>query len=668
MTSNSLKPSNIPQTPSGKAKIALHLAGASLLLLLVLVRVIYPGSDAYARLSWSSALLTDEGFYIHNARNLVLFGHARTDEFNNALIMPLLHLLQVLVFRVGGVGAMQARAISIGLSLMTLLVFWDALRRAWGRRCAWVGLALLGLDPTFALYNRLALMDTPACLPLCAAWWLWVIGQEKGEGQQGRRGRGGEREEGETRSQEETGSAGWRSLLSPSLPLPLFLCGMCLGLAYCVRGLTAIVVAVPVVLLAAPVWQQWRHREQETGRQETGTAETNGLSPLLALLAGLILVLLAYAVLWYIPNKTEMAHVNRFYLHEQLLPRSMAQLGRNFWSAISHRHRGVLPFLLKHSPVLLLLNGYWLWMQGTAYSQAARRKKTFGAAISHDAGVDAGQGQTGSSQANKSDLRSGLQEASDLPRTNPERQCAYYLAGWLFVFLVFVSVVDYAPSRYYVMFYPALAGLAAVTLNDALDVRSRRARCLLRQSLIPLALVWVGLNSYWYADWLGHITYRQRDADAWLAAHLPANSVLLGAVAPGLCLNNRFECVVMIENLCNDHAPVERFAPAPRYIVILDTDSDVERSLRRPSQRLWANRWKEKWWVKRYPAIVQHDKRLYAFPHLIRRYFTVGVYAVPADYKPPKRPDRRTKLRFHPPWRDSVSSQYTLPLDALLER
>jgi len=49
-------------------------------------------------------------------------------------------------------------------------------------------------------------------------------------------------------------------------------------------------------------------------------------------------------------------------------------------------------------------------------------------------------------------------------------------------------------------------------------------------------------------DWLLHLTYRQRDADRWLAANLPANSVLIGAVTPGLTLNNRFVCVNVIEN------------------------------------------------------------------------------------------------------------------------
>src|SRR5438132_3330214 len=105
---------------------------------MVLLRIVALDSDPYARLSWSSGLLTDEGFYIHNARNVVLFGTARTDEFNNMLIMPTLHALQVLIFRLFGVGAIQARLISVCSSLLTLPVFYAALRRVFGNRVALV--------------------------------------------------------------------------------------------------------------------------------------------------------------------------------------------------------------------------------------------------------------------------------------------------------------------------------------------------------------------------------------------------------------------------------------------------------------------------------------------------------------------------------------------------
>ena len=104
--------------------VAVTLAAA----LAISLRLVALDSDAYSRLSWSSALLTDEGFYIHNARNLVLFRTARTDAFNNMLIMPTLHAIQVVWFRLFGVGAVQSRLISVCCSLLTLPIFFAAMR------------------------------------------------------------------------------------------------------------------------------------------------------------------------------------------------------------------------------------------------------------------------------------------------------------------------------------------------------------------------------------------------------------------------------------------------------------------------------------------------------------------------------------------------------------
>ena len=645
------------QIPTGKPLRV--LSAGMLVFLVVAVRVIYPGSDAYSHLSWSSALLTDEGFYIHNARSLVLFGHARTDEFNNALIMPLLHVLQVAVFRVWGVGAMQARSISIGLSLVTLLIFWDALRRAWGLRCAWTGLALLGLDPAFILYNRLALMDTPACLPLCAAFWLWV-----------RAGRGGRGEEGERGRREE------KRLV---YLLAFFLCGLCLGLAYCVRGLTAIVVLVPLVLLGAPLWQEFRNSRQTTDSERLSDVDASApspplpLFPLLALLAGLALVLLAYALLWYLPNKSEMARVNAYYLNHQLRPDSLRHLWQNAQHAFFGDERGIAPYLFRHTPV------------------------TFALALLCLAG---GQEKRGTLPVPCYLFPVPFSSLSSLS----------YLRLWLLLMWGFLAVINYAPDRYYILFYPALCGLAAFALCNLSALWERVGRvwwkraalggfgayhlgeaighhgsvasdvCLfafvglvavtlalppgnvsqwrerakgkhsgvavsgvdLEVSVVPsaqsqeptgrgqsdimrllpalLLTLWALVTMGWLGDWLLHIRYTQRDADRWLAAHLSADSVLIGDCAPGLCLNNRFPVVPVIAGLCNDDKPVERFAPHPRYIVILDDGGAGEK-------------YKEPWWRTHYPALVAPARRIYYAPRMVR--FPVGVYAVPPGESSP---------------------------------
>ncbi len=637
------------------------LSAGILVFLIVLVRVVYPGSDAYARLTWSSALLTDEGFYIHNARNLVLFGHARTDEFNNALIMPLLHLAQVLVFRVWGVGAMQARSISIVASLLTLVVLCDALRRIWGLRCAWLCALLLGLDPAFALYNRLALMDTPACLPLCLAFWLWTLAQTRRqeEGDKCKTGRQGDGRNETTRPQDE--QAGQEqpvreasASLSPCLPvslspplplLPLFLCGLCLGLAYCVRGLTAVVAPVPLLLLAREAWHKYKQDKQEqTDGATAGASPPNIFSskPLLslyALLAGLALVLLAYVVLWYLPNKTEMAHVNAYYLNHQLRPNSIRHLWQNVQRAFFGDERGVAPYLFRHSPVTFALALLCLFGQ--------EKPVSFSLFLSPFS----------------------------------------YLRLWLLLMWALLAVINYAPDRYYILFYPAMCALAALALCDVHALLGRVGQvwwkraglggflayhlgeaflhhdnrtseiCLYAfTALILLALAlplrnvsqwrernsvsgsqrykqrsavgqtnvmrflpvvfltaWAIVTALWLSDWLRHIRYAQRDADQWLMLHLPADSVLIGDASPGLCLNNRFPVVCVIPGLCNDDQPVEQYAPASRYIVILDDGERYER-------------FKEPWWRKNYPALVAPGHRIHYVPRIVR--FPVGIYAV----------------------------------------
>ena len=130
--------------------------------LAILIRLFALRADNYLRLDWSAALLTDEGFYAHNARNVALFGTARTDGFNNMLVSPILHGIQVLAFWVIGPGMLQARLISVVSSLVGLGAFWLALRRAFGSKIALTGVMFLALDHVNALYSRMALMDTPA--------------------------------------------------------------------------------------------------------------------------------------------------------------------------------------------------------------------------------------------------------------------------------------------------------------------------------------------------------------------------------------------------------------------------------------------------------------------------------------------------------------------------
>jgi len=590
--------------------------------LMVTLRIVALDSDPYPRLSWSSGLLTDEGYYVHNARNLVLFGTERTDGFNNMLIMPTLHFVQVVVFWQWGAGAVPARMISVVCSLLTIMALFAAVRRAFNMRVALFSALFVGLDHVNLLYNRMALMDTPAEMLLVAAFVCWVYGTTSG--------------------QRERSDRVW-----------LIGCGVLLAVAFVTRGLA--VIALPAPFLA--VWIAGRgHASLRTGSTPSEHVDSpapgseavppaslrrraNAVSgssvaaarrgeACISVGAGMAAVLVVYTVFWYLPHRSELAEVNRYYLWHQLLPNSAYRLGLNLLNAWFGDERGAAPFFMRHTPIVFVLSlgGLVFMLRRAIKSRKAR----------HSGAV------------------------------RLEGLAAGFVWWWLALAAVFLSTANYSPSRYYLLFYPAMAISAGVALDhirvglrcllasrlalfllgayvayhaallvrhhgtaadawivgatalaggvlslgvgSALNSRRGSAQAFSRMAAALTVGCWLLINGGYLSDWLTHLEYAQRDASRWLAAALPAGSVVIGDVAPGLCLYNNFEAISVIPGLCNDRQPVERFHGRTRAIVILDGPL------------------KERWWTEHYPRLVAPEKRVRLFPRIGR--FPVGVYMV----------------------------------------
>jgi 4-amino-4-deoxy-L-arabinose transferase-like glycosyltransferase len=556
----------------------LCLAG---LLLIVGLRLVALRSDPYTRLDWSGGQLTDEGFYIHNARNVALFGHARTDEFNNMLLAPLLHYLQVAVFTVFGVGSIQARMISVVCSLVALWLLWAALRRVFDNRVALTAVVFLGLDHTSLLFNRMALMDTPAMMCAAGAFYAFVRGTVHGQNRK------------------------WFWLV---------LCGLLLGVTVTNRMLCAYLLPVPLIAL----WAKRRMEDQGPGTgDQKAISVLRPWSPVLAVLAGLAVALTLYVGLWYGPYAAEIAPMSRYYRVQQVQPKSLVALGRNVYHALLGDYRGFAPYLFRHTPVL-----FFLALVGIAGSFRSER-----------------------------------------PRL--------YLALWLLLGWVTLAAISYSPSRYYVTTYPALAALASLGLWRSRGVwaqlvgkgtKPRLLRGALvwffvyhlveaithRAGVLPIpvtnlflygtpslaawaAFAWPGsaaeamakpvrrklagaalaawclVNAGWLADWVLHLDYSQHRTSRWLAATLPPGSVVIGDVAPGLCLDNDFVAVHVQAGLCNWRYPIEDFAGRIRFIARLD------------------GRWRPLYWNKFYPELVDVGHRL-TYTRVLR--WDVGVYSV----------------------------------------
>jgi len=556
-TSPDLKPKTSPQPPPSERRGSGGGSSPSafwvLAVLCIVLRLVALSSDAYPRLSWSSALLTDEGFYLHNARNLVLFGSSRQDEWNNALIMPALHAVQVGVFRIFGVGVVQTRLISVAASLLMLGILFLTLekpppplgRRGLGGGSLPVALCVvlfLGCDHSVLLYNRLGLLDTPAACLLVGAFACFVSGMR---GQQK--------------------AFGWG-----------LACGLVFVLAYTVRGFAALVFLCPFFALF-PVWRQQKRL-------------------IWGILFGLIVGILCYILLWYLPNRAELSRYNSYYLDHQLLPHSLRRLGFNVWSSFFDWSRGMVPYLLKHSPLLF---GLAMW-------------RTVGFFLPLPL------------------LTEGGGEGVVPRRDSPFER---FLILWMLVLMILCSVVNYNPSRYYVLFYPPMMILAAMQLTGNREEKEKGRRgegerampgientryqkisvFQTRRAAILIA-IWAVVNGCWLVDWLAHLQYKQIEADRYLARTLPPESWLTGSVAPGLCINNAHHPVNMIVGLCNDKQPIEKQLSKSRYIIMLDGN------------------WRERHFVNTYPEIVTEQNKIHTFQGLLRPFFEIGVYKVPDNF------------------------------------
>ena len=235
-----------------------------------------------------------------------------------------------------------------------------------------------------------------------------------------------------------------------------------------------------------------------------------------------------------------------FYRVHQMQPHSLVSLGLNIRRGLIGGERGVLPYLLALLPVPCLLAARALG-QWRSWTQADK-----------------------------------------------------YLALWLGCGLLFCLASSYAPSRYYVLFLPPLAGLAARGVGDW----TRTAKLAVIGFFFVTSGVWFG------AAWVSRSDARA-DAGRTLARLLPPGSVVVGEFAPALCLDTRLASAPVQPGLSNDDHPVERLNAAA--VAVTRTAF-----------------WKQ-WWQSRYPQIVQPSHRIATFTLGGSRRFVVDVYRVKGE-------------------------------------
>ena len=150
----------------------------AILLASVLLRVLFINADPPVHLSGSGGLFFDEGALVHNARNTVLFGQWRLDEFNSYYYSPLLHFVQVLVFHLLGVGFLQERLIPIALGSASVFLLYRFASEAWSREAGLYAALFLGTSFYAVMYSRLGLLETPYTFLMVLTVFLWNRGRK----------------------------------------------------------------------------------------------------------------------------------------------------------------------------------------------------------------------------------------------------------------------------------------------------------------------------------------------------------------------------------------------------------------------------------------------------------------------------------------------------------
>lgn len=534
--------------------------------LAVWARVVALDADPDFRMCWSSGLLTDEGFYTHNARNAVLLGQARTNEFNNMVLSPLVHAAQAAVFRLFGVGYPQARAISVVCSLLTLIVMFAALRRAFGERVAWLGTLVLAWEHAYLMYNRMALLETPATLFLALAFYAWV-----------RRGEG----------------LAWSALA-----------GVMTVTACSIKSLCAFFVPAP--LLAS--WWSGRTHRRDTRWEIAATA------------SGMLITGLLYAIVWLLPHWGEYRHMSDFYLTYQIMPRNLLEAYADVRRAAMNYQYGLMGYLFAHMPVTIFLaltttllaifrreerrrgNGavefllVWMWL-GIAllafirYAPSRYYVPIYPAIVALAA--------------------IGVVRLPEITRMvwRPREWWAHLLRtlmlGYALYFgLAFAFGAPFAWQLVYLAL--AMAFPLALTFQWVVHRLLETGDFSLRWAPAAALVVLAGWNAWYFAGWYGNRQYSLRNLAQKLEHILPQGAVVAGNCAPGVCLDAPVSTMLVIPRLANYPAPIERYGVT--HVVVLDGIQG------------------EYWWQKDYPDLLRRRNRVmreWVGP------YAISVYRVP---------------------------------------
>ncbi|MGQ9707914.1 MAG: ArnT family glycosyltransferase [bacterium] len=214
-------------------------------------------ADPPPDLSWSFAPYTDESLNSYSARNLVLYGSWKQDDFLPFVVYPLFNMLVALVFKILGIGFVQVKLVSLISGALGILAIALLVRETGSRAAGLLSALLLGTCYPLVMYSRLGLVETLQILFLLLTGLFFCKGLKK--------------------------------------PYLMMVCGFFAASTVLLVKLSAIFIAPVMIIMFIPEFLKMRHRRQS-------------LAKLLLFLCGVVIALSIWLFAVFLPYRHEYLH------------------------------------------------------------------------------------------------------------------------------------------------------------------------------------------------------------------------------------------------------------------------------------------------------------------------------------------------------------------------
>ena len=144
------------------------------------MRFLFPLADPpWRRLTWVGVFWHDEGAWVHNARNQVLFGSWRLDQWNPMYLAPVFNALEFASFAAFGVGTWQARLVSQLAGLLAVIAIGSGVAAVSNRRAGLMAALLLAVNYVYVMYDRAAIMESTLAALMVVSWAAYARAERR---------------------------------------------------------------------------------------------------------------------------------------------------------------------------------------------------------------------------------------------------------------------------------------------------------------------------------------------------------------------------------------------------------------------------------------------------------------------------------------------------------